>query len=155
MRRRLCQRRLCDQRGSCISHYILKADLTGFFCVTVRGTIFFTTRGRGHTEVQLSPKEICSPTVHSYVYAAFPIFLTVANATFLLRKRKNSDGNLLVLSLIFADWEKNMRFRMLLPNKMLRNTLLLYLGFEEQNLQQLFARSLRRSFLPRACYHQM
>ena len=46
----------CVTRGS-FSYYILKADLTVFLCVTVRGTIFFTTRGRGHTEVQYCQKK--------------------------------------------------------------------------------------------------
>ena len=59
-----------------------------------------------------------------YVYAAFPIFLTVANATFLLRKRKKSDCNLLNSPLILAGWERNVRFRMFLRNKMLRNTVI-------------------------------
>ena len=64
-----------------------------------------------------------------YVYAAFPMFLTVANATFLLRKRKKSDGNLLDSPLILAGWEKNLRFRMLLRNKMLCNTFITLLRF--------------------------
>ena len=64
-----------------------------------------------------------------YVYAAFPMFLTVANATFLLRKRKKSDGNLLDSPLILAGWERNVRFLMLLRNKMLRNTFITLLMF--------------------------
>ena len=81
-------------------------------------------------------KETCTPCNHHngktkipYVYAAFPVFLTVANATFLLRKRKKSDGNLLDSPLILAGWERNVRFLMLLRNKMLRNTFITLLMF--------------------------
>ena len=56
------------------------------------------------------------------------MFLTVANATFLLRKRKKSDGNLLDSPLILAGWERNVRFLMLLRNKMLRNTFITLLS---------------------------
>ena len=60
-----------------------------------------------------------------YGYAAFPMFFTVVNATFLLRKRKKSDNNLIALPPIMAGWEKNLRFRMLLRKKCCVTLLLL------------------------------
>ena len=45
------------------------------------------------------------------------MFLTVANATYLLRNRQKSDNNLVALPPISASWEKYVRFLMHLRNK--------------------------------------